>query len=144
VKTAFTIGYEGKNIEQFLYELKTAKIKHLIDVRQIALSRKKGFSKRQLEANLKAADIAYTHFTELGSPADARQQVRKDKNYTKLFSATKKAYKHTDSKEAYEELKKIAAKQRSALLCFCLDWKHCHRKVLTEQLETEGWTVQHF
>jgi uncharacterized protein (DUF488 family) len=141
--TVFTAGYEGKNIEQFLYELQAAKIKHLIDVRQIALSRKKGFSKRQLAANLATVSIDYTHFTDLGSPADARHQVKKDGNWSKLFAATKRRYKTKESREAYKQLKAIAKKQRSAYMCFCNNSQACHRRVITEMLESEGWTVKH-
>ena len=41
----FTIGYEGRNIEEFISHLKNFNIPRLIDVRKIPLFRKKGFSK---------------------------------------------------------------------------------------------------
>jgi len=41
----FTIGYEGRNIEEFISQLKDFNITRLIDVRKIPLFRKKGFSK---------------------------------------------------------------------------------------------------
>ena len=43
--TAYTIGYEGMIIEAFIASLCAQRIAHLVDVREVALSRKKGFSK---------------------------------------------------------------------------------------------------
>ena len=45
----FTIGYEGRNIGEFISHLKDFNITRLIDVRKIPLSRKKGFNKKPLE-----------------------------------------------------------------------------------------------
>ena len=44
----FTIGYEGTDIERFIATLKIVDVKVLADVRAVALSRKKGFSKNAL------------------------------------------------------------------------------------------------
>ena len=45
----FTIGYEGRNIEEFISHLKDFNIPRLIDVRKIPLSRKKGFNKKAMK-----------------------------------------------------------------------------------------------
>ncbi len=47
-QTIATIGYEGSTIEDFVAALRHASINVLIDVRELPLSRKKGFSKNQL------------------------------------------------------------------------------------------------
>lgn len=39
----YTIGYEGSRVEDFLRVLKQAGIETLIDVRDLPLSRKRGF-----------------------------------------------------------------------------------------------------
>ena len=41
----FTIGYEGRDVDEFVSCLMQYKVTRLIDVREIPLSRKKGFSK---------------------------------------------------------------------------------------------------
>ena len=46
--TITTIGYEGSTIGDFVAALRHASINVLIDVRELPLSRKKGFSKNQL------------------------------------------------------------------------------------------------
>ncbi|MFL4993855.1 MAG: DUF488 family protein, partial [Microvirga sp.] len=44
----FTIGYEGADVDRFLTTLKDAGVGALADVRAVALSRKRGFSKSAL------------------------------------------------------------------------------------------------
>ena len=48
--TLMTFGYEGLDIESFLAVLKKNGITLLVDVRELPLSRKKGFSKTALSA----------------------------------------------------------------------------------------------
>jgi hypothetical protein len=43
--TLFTRGYEGLTNEGFIARLQTAQVKTVVDVRELPLSRKKGFSK---------------------------------------------------------------------------------------------------
>ena len=58
----YTIGYEGRKIDEFVVNLKSSHVKMLIDVRELPLSRKKGFSKNKLkeklEKELSTADIS--------------------------------------------------------------------------------------
>ena len=49
----FTIGYEGATMESFLAALEGAGVRQVIDVRQLPLSRRPGFSKAPLAAALK-------------------------------------------------------------------------------------------
>jgi len=44
----FTIGYEGATMESFLAALEGAGVRQVIDVRQLPLSRRPGFSKATL------------------------------------------------------------------------------------------------
>jgi hypothetical protein len=50
-KTLYTIGYEGADVDRFLATLADAGVATVADVRAVALSRKKGFSKNQLRAH---------------------------------------------------------------------------------------------
>jgi len=54
-----TIGYEGTTIDAFIETLQRASITVLIDVREVALSRKKGFSKNQLASALAESGIEF-------------------------------------------------------------------------------------
>ncbi len=69
----FTIGYEGRDIDEFVSLLKDNGITRLIDVREIPFSRKKGFSKSRLNERLQNENIDYVHIKALGSPSEIRE-----------------------------------------------------------------------
>ena len=50
----FTLGYEGLTIDAFIARRQTAQVKTAVDVRELPLSRKKGFSKSTFCAALSA------------------------------------------------------------------------------------------
>lgn len=60
----YTIGYEGRNLNEFVSRLKYSGISTLVDVREIPISRKKGFSKTTLSQFLREYDIDYLHLKE--------------------------------------------------------------------------------
>ena len=58
MKTAlFTIGYEGRALDELIAELQAHRIDRVIDVRELPLSRRRGFSKTPLREALAAHDI---------------------------------------------------------------------------------------
>ena len=69
----WTSGYEKVGVPDFIATLKAAKIKTLIDVREVANSRRAGFSKKALAASLDEAGIAYIHMKPLGTPKLGRE-----------------------------------------------------------------------
>ena len=71
-----TIGYEGCTIDDVVAELRGARVSLLIDVRAVPMSRKPGFSKRQLAAGLDEQGIGYVHLQGLGTPKPGRDAVR--------------------------------------------------------------------
>jgi uncharacterized protein (DUF488 family) len=64
----YTIGYEGLGPEDFLRQLRRANVSMVVDVRDVPLSRKRGFSKTALADALQAAGLEYTHVRSLGFP----------------------------------------------------------------------------
>ena len=86
----FTAGYEGLDIDSFLAGLRHAGVEKVVDVRQLPVSRKKGFSKTSFAEQLRASGIEYEHVKALGCPKPIRDQYKKDRdwaNYTKHFRA---------------------------------------------------------
>ncbi|TNY10814.1 DUF488 domain-containing protein, partial [Escherichia coli] len=57
----YTFGYEGLEIAAFIARLKSAGIQTVVDVRELPLSRKRGFSKTAFSEALTAGGIAYFH-----------------------------------------------------------------------------------
>jgi uncharacterized protein (DUF488 family) len=124
-----TIGYEGCTIGGVIAALKQAGVERLIDVRAVAVSRKPGFSKRQLAAALDEAGIRYVHLQGLGTPKPGRDAVRAGhpERMMPIF------HEHMISDHAQAELamvKGMARDSRSCLLCFERDPAHCHRRIV--------------
>ena len=132
----YTIGYEGTDIDRFVSSLKAAGVLRVADVRAVALSRKKGFSKKSLAARLEAEGIEYLHFIELGDPKPGREAARAgllDK-FRAIYSA------HLDSDGAQSSLKElvaVAGEKPTCLLCFERDPVTCHRSIVAEAMADE-------
>src|ERR1700760_3911653 len=134
--SVLTIGYEGCTIDQVLAELKAAGVKLLIDVRAVPMSRKPGFSKRQLAAGLDEQGIAYVHLQGLGTPKPGRDAVRAGhpERMEPIFR------EHMTSDRAQADLagaKQLARGARACLLCFEQDEATCHRRFLAEMITAE-------
>lgn len=140
MKTVYTIGYEGTDIERFVQTLKAVGIKTLADVRAVALSRKKGFSKNALKARLEDEGIEYLHFAALGDPKPGREAARAGNHdlFRKIYS------KHLSGEIAQvslAELSKTVGKAPTCLLCFERDPIVCHRSIITQKLISSGFNI---
>jgi len=128
----YTPGYEGLNINQFFAILQSYDIDKLIDVRQLALSRKKGFSKTSLNSASIQKNIQYLHFKELGCPKHIRTAYSINKNwgfYTENYLL------HLDIQtDALVNLANIASESRCVLLCYESDVNTCHRLYIANYL----------
>jgi uncharacterized protein (DUF488 family) len=71
-----TVGYESETIDEFIARLAALKIEQVLDIRELPLSRKRGFSKNGLAAALASVGIAYVHMKPLGDPQPGRQAAR--------------------------------------------------------------------
>lgn len=132
----FTLGYEGLSIDAYLGILTAYQVTLLIDVRRNPISRKYGFSKRQLACATEMAGIAYVHLPNLGIPSDMRRNLGTTSSYEHLF-----AYYSTDmlpqQTETIEQLKLLLKSfGRVTLTCFEADYEHCHRHKVVEYLQT--------
>jgi len=126
-----TIGYEKVSIEDFVTTLLRSNIRVLIDVRQLPLSRKKGFSKRALESALANVGINYIHLRGLGDPKDGREAARAGNfgQFLKIFSSHMKT---PEFKTAIERAISILNKDGGCLMCYERDPEQCHRKLVAE------------
>ena len=64
----YTIGYEGRALDELIAILASHRIERVIDVRDLPLSRRRGFSKTPLGTALRGAGIDYVHVREAGNP----------------------------------------------------------------------------
>ena len=129
-----TIGYEGATVRGLLDALRGADVQLLVDVRAVASSRRPGFAKTRLSANLDEAGIAYLHLRRLGTPAEGRAAARAGRHaeMRRIF------LDHLATDAAQEELHLLAdlvrQGKRVALLCFEADPAHCHRSLVAAAL----------
>lgn len=133
----YTIGYEGADIESFVERLLTQGVTLLADVRQLPLSRKKGFSKRSLEAALRERGIRYAHLPALGDPKPGRDAARDGD--LPLFKAIYTNHLKSDGAiTALDVLKEHVAADVVCLMCFERDPASCHRTILAARLATKA------
>jgi uncharacterized protein (DUF488 family) len=144
MRTLATIGYEGTNVARFLETLKTAGVELLVDVRAVASSRRPGFAKTALAANLETIDVGYQHLRGLGTPADGRAAARAGKHAEmhRIFREHMRTEKAQGDLLALEDL--VKGGRQIAILCFEADPAHCHRTLVAEALGARmPLTVRH-
>jgi uncharacterized protein (DUF488 family) len=140
----YTSGYEGLDLDQFVSVLKENNIEFLIDIREKAISRKKGFSKTALEEKLIAENIIYLHYKDLGSPGEIRKKLREDGDYSYFFEQFS-SYLSSKEKEL-KEVTEIIKKSICCLLCFEKDHEKCHRKIVAKEvmsINNQGMLLKH-
>lgn len=129
--TIFSIGYEGRTVDEFIRDLASHRIELLVDIRELPLSRKRGFSKSTLSAVLQESGIGYRHMRELGTPRVLRDELRRTGDYEGFFRGYAE---HLSSQgPALDELAALARKKRLCLICFEKDPSKCHRSVLASR-----------
>jgi len=129
----YMIGYEGLNQTEFFRLLNLSSIKTLIDIRELPLSRKAGFSKNQLLKTASLNNIDYIHKSSLGCPRDIRHAYRNNGNWLD-YSVNFFSYLCTQQK-ALQELSEIVSRNNSCLMCFEADYFKCHRSYVSLMLE---------
>lgn len=130
--TLFTIGYEGLDLDQFILRLKSNNVKGIIDVRDLPLSRKKGFSKTKLKARLEEEGLKYVHVRELGSPKEIRKKLREDKDYDYFFKEFSKYL--AKNREILQEISEYLFGKFYCLMCFEESAEKCHRSIVAENI----------
>ena len=140
----FTIGYEQAKSAAVLGELADAKVALLVDVRAVAASRRPGFSKRQLAADLDDRGIGYLHLRGLGTPKEGRLAARSG-DLKSLWRIFEKHLKTPQAKEELDELTSLVKSgRRVCLLCYERDVNHCHRRRVAEIIcERTGAKAEH-
>jgi len=130
----FTIGYQGATVPTVLDALREAKVELLVDIRAVASSRRPGFAKTALAANVATIGVEYLHLRGLGTPAEGRAAARAGKHaeMRKIFLS------HLTTQAAQTQLSTLEALVRNGtrvcLLCFEADAEHCHRTLVANAL----------
>lgn len=131
-----TIGYEGREIDEFIERLKQFNISRLIDVREIPRSRKKGFSKSALRERLQDEHIEYVHIKALGSPSSIRNKLKSDWDYGYFFKAYSKYLSH--NMELVKEVYEYISNGTNCIMCFERSYEKCHRFAVANKIKEYG------
>jgi len=131
----WTIGYERLLPAELVVELQAAGVERLIDVRYRPQSRRPGMSKTRLGELLGDHGIAYEHRKPLGTPPDIRWFYK----HNRTAEGAPMFCEHIETTAAHE-LDDLAAEldrgPRTALMCLEADPATCHRRMLTEALQS--------
>lgn len=136
----FTIGYEGATMASFLAALERAGVQQVIDVRQLPLSRRPGFSRSSLAASLAERGIGYVNLKALGTPKPGRDAAKKGDRET-LAAVYADQLELPEAQMQAAQMRELIGQKPSALLCFERDPTSCHRTLLIEA-EGEGVEVE--
>ena len=140
----FTLGYELRNIEQFVELLLAEDIDVLLDVRETAWSHKPGFSKTALSTTVERRGIEYHHVNWVGNPKWIRSVADSHEDCLGLYREHLEA---TDGlADAFVEMMASLLQQglRVCLVCYERHPGDCHRGVLAELVENRiNATIQH-
>jgi uncharacterized protein (DUF488 family) len=131
LKALSTIGYEGISLDAFIATLKAAKVTLLLDVRELPISRRRGFSKTALSEALSRAGIGYQHERALGAPREVRHRLREDGDLERYF---------VDFREYLASQRRLLDELAGSLsgcvtlLCYERNAAECHRSVVVNAL----------
>jgi uncharacterized protein (DUF488 family) len=141
--TLYTIGYEKARLADFIATLAAAEIATLIDVRDRPISRRPGFSKRQLAAAVEEAGMRYLGLPALGTPPEGRLANRR-REWPRFWAIVEKRLAGAEAEFALAEAGEVARQGASCLLCYEADWRCCHRLRVGEILAARhGLSLRH-
>jgi uncharacterized protein (DUF488 family) len=134
--TLFTVGYEGSKPSDLFASLQDNGVTLLIDVRDVPISRKPGFSKTSLSLGLDVAGIRYLHRGPRRSQA-GRVAAREGRfsDFRRIFAAHMMT---TAAQQALAEAIVAASKSIACLLCFEQDHTNCHRCIVADSMARRG------
>jgi uncharacterized protein (DUF488 family) len=137
----FTIGYEHSGQRVFVHTLRDAGVATVIDVRELPLSRRAGFSKGALAAALAAEGLGYAHLKALGTPKEGRI-ANKRHDWPRFWSIVDAQLATPEADAAFEHAARLARAAPSCLLCLEADSAVCHRsRVAAEMARRYGFDV---
>jgi uncharacterized protein (DUF488 family) len=143
IRTLYTIGYEKAVQQNVLAALIEAGVATLIDVRDRPISRRPGFSKRQLAAAIEDAGMRYVHLKALGTPPEGRLANRR-RQWDLFWGIVNEKLARPEAELDLRQAADIANAAPSCLLCYEADWRVCHRSRLAEILMRRNvFAVQH-
>lgn len=139
-KVVYTIGYEGRSIEDIAYILIENRVRRLIDVRRVPNKSRSEFRKDKLKMYLDELNIEYVHAVKYSPSSDLL--VKYKYKFITFEEFIRKFSEYIDTVKL-DDLVKLITEKRSCIMCYERYYKVCHRYVLSIKLEKLGFTVIH-
>lgn len=135
----FTVGYTGRDIDQFINVIKAAGVSTVVDIRNTPVSQyKPDFSKENLRNHLAGKNINYAHRPDLGVPTDVRRQAAEAGSRGTIWEWYQD---NVIGKLDDDGLTKIAKSNGTvAFMCVEVAPEDCHRHLVFLELERAGFT----
>ena len=137
--TVFTVGHSTLPIERFLALLAAYRIEQLADVRTVPRSRRNPqFNAETLRDSLRAAEISYVPFRELGGLRKPRADSPNSGWRNESFRGYADYMQTQEFAAGLARLVELAAEQRTAIMCAeAVPWR-CHRSLVADALAVRG------
>ncbi|MFC0015230.1 MULTISPECIES: DUF488 family protein [Allobacillus] len=143
----YTVGHSVHSQEYFLKMLSHADIDFVADVRAFPGSRKfPHFKKERMEQWLPESTIAYQHFPLLGGRRTKSRAFQEELNNGWNNQSFHNYADYTlteDFLEGINELQRAAKKQNVVYFCSERHPSRCHRLLISNWLQVNGWKVFH-
>lgn len=132
----FTIGYQGRTLDDFLATLVGNDIEVLADVRYTPWSYKTAFCRRQLASELESHNVRYVHLPQFGTSPTLRRALRETGDWQGFAGAYRE---HLDTLNGdFERALADYHGKRLCLLCMETDPAYCHRSILADEMRNRG------
>jgi uncharacterized protein (DUF488 family) len=131
-----SIGYElHKDHLAFARHVQAAGVERLIDVRELPISRRRGYAKSALAQAMADVGVEYIHIKALGNPKPFRDLYKSGR----VQEGQRRYEEHLlcEQRGALEDLGPLLLEKRSALMCVEHDPATCHRSVIIDALRHE-------
>ena len=140
----WSVGHGTRPIEELVAVLREAGIKLLGDVRSIPGSRRHPqFGRSALIASLDTAGIGYVHLRGLGGRRDAAPGSPHVALKVDAFRGYADHMASAEFAADYKHLVELARAGSTAFMCAETHWSKCHRRMLSDRLTVDGWSVVH-
>jgi len=130
-----TIGYEAAELSDFIATLHGAGVSRLIDVRELPISRRRGFAKAALSTALAAAGIDYVHLRGLGDPKEGREAARAG-DYARFRIVFGSHMKTEVAQNALRTAVRLVEDGGACLMCYERDHTRCHRTIVADAISS--------
>ncbi|MCA1011670.1 DUF488 family protein [Halobacillus halophilus] len=143
----YTIGHSDHDKQKFLHMLEAADIEYVADIRAFPASRKyPQFNKERMEEWLSEAEVTYRHFSLLGGRRSRSGEIGESLNAgwdNRSFHNYADYTLTTEFQKGLEDLKAAAEGKNLVYMCSERHPAKCHRLLISNWLQANGWEVFH-